>query len=353
MTAHRRLAAVMFLDMVGYSALMSRSEAQALTCVRDLEAILRAEVAAAGGRLVKLMGDGSMAEFPTGGAAVACARRIQEAVAARKARNPECPFDVRVGLHLGEVAEQDGDLFGDAVNIAARVQPLADPGGIAMTGTVHAQVKNQGELRGMFLPPTRLKNIPERISVFAIPPPEASLAAWKLKRRGLPAAAMLAAAALALLMGFGAWRALRPGLPTLTLFFVQPPEDTLEWRQRAQDFDQRMVLRGGAVRGFRWQDRDLILAKQGREALADLNIFAPGAKTKACILLREIGIDYAIYAYLNRGGRARWKLDYALIDSRHTDIVASDSVEADDLDGLSAAVADRLSAWAKAGKPRG
>src|SRR5207244_3315593 len=136
MGSTRRLAAVMFLDMVGYSALMSRSESQAMTCVKDLEAILRAEVSAAGGRLVKLMGDGSMAEFPTGGAAVACARRIQEVVAARKAANPDCPFDVRIGLHLGEVSDEGGDLFGDAVNIAARIQPLADPGGIAMSGTV-------------------------------------------------------------------------------------------------------------------------------------------------------------------------------------------------------------------------
>ncbi len=187
----------MFLDMVGYSALMARDEARAMHHVRALEEILRREIPAAGGRLVKLMGDGSMAEFVTAGAAVACAGKIQRLIAAGYASDaPEDRYQVRIGLHLGEVAEEKGDLFGDAVNIAARIQPLADPGGIAMSEVVHVQVKNQGQLHGTFLPPVRLKNIPEPVRVFVTCPPGEGYVKWRARRLGLVRRACVAAAVI-------------------------------------------------------------------------------------------------------------------------------------------------------------
>lgn len=201
----RRLAAVMFLDMVGYSALMSRDEAKALSCVKRLEDILRAEIPKSGGRLVKLLGDGSLAEFSTAASAVSCARKILAVIASANASRPiEERFAVRIGLHLGDLVEKGGDIFGDAVNIAARIQPLADPGGIAMSAVVQAQVKNQLPPMGLLLAPQKLKNIPEKVSVFVICPPEASYILWRWQRLNMGDISKIAALA-ALALGLGLW----------------------------------------------------------------------------------------------------------------------------------------------------
>jgi hypothetical protein len=198
----------MFLDMAGYSAMMAQDEARAVRHVRALEAILNTEIPAAGGRLVKFMGDGSMAEFPSALSAVNCARSILRAIAAGYATdNPSDRYQVRIGLHLGEVREEGGDLLGDAVNIAARIQPLADPGGIAMSEVVFVQIKNQMALKGTFIPARKLKNIPEPVDVFLVAPEGVKYVKWFLKKnRGvrhgvLTTAGLLAAVVLALLGG--------------------------------------------------------------------------------------------------------------------------------------------------------
>ena len=168
---NRRLAAVMFLDMCGYSAMMAKDEAQALFCVGELEKLLRAEIPRAGGRLVKFLGDGSMAEFPTALAAVTCSQSVLAAIEANNAWVPlEKRYAVRIGLNLGELVDVQEDIFSDTVNVAARVQPLADPGGIAMTSLIYLQVKNQLNLKGTYLPPQKLKNIPEKIRIFLVHP---------------------------------------------------------------------------------------------------------------------------------------------------------------------------------------
>lgn len=182
----RRLAAVMFLDMVGYSALMSKDEARALACVQELEKLLRVEVPRAGGRLVKFMGDGSMAEFPTALAAVYCSQNVLNSIESNYAWvDPTHRYAVRIGLHLGELVDVQDDIFSDTVNIAARVQPLADPGGIAMTSLIYAQVKNQLNLSGVYLPPQKLKNIPEKIRIFLTDPvgPGAKAVAMRRHKR--------------------------------------------------------------------------------------------------------------------------------------------------------------------------
>src|SRR6267154_6242837 len=101
---NRRLAAVMFLDMCGYSAMMAKDEARALFCVGELEKLLRAEIPRAGGRLVKFLGDGSMAEFPTALAAVHCSQNVLAVIESNNAWTPiNDRYAVRIGLHLGEL----------------------------------------------------------------------------------------------------------------------------------------------------------------------------------------------------------------------------------------------------------
>jgi adenylate cyclase len=168
---NRRLAAIMFLDMVGYSAMMSKDEARALACVGELEKLLRAEIPRYGGRLVKFLGDGSMAEFPTALASVTCSQSVLSSIEANNAWvAPENRYAVRIGLHLGELVDVQDDIFSDTVNVAARIQPLADPGGIAMSSFLYSQVKNQLNLKGTYLPPQKLKNIPEKIRIFLVHP---------------------------------------------------------------------------------------------------------------------------------------------------------------------------------------
>lgn len=167
----RRLAAVMFLDMVGYSAMMAKDESRALVCVGELEKLLRAEVPKFGGRVVKFMGDGSMAEFPTALSAVRCSQAVLEGVESNNAWVPaENRYSVRIGLHLGELVDRQEDIFSNTVNVAARIQPLADPGGIAMSSVIYSQIENQLDLKGVYLPPQKLKNIPEKMRIFLVEP---------------------------------------------------------------------------------------------------------------------------------------------------------------------------------------
>ena len=168
---NRRLAAVMFLDMVGYSAMMANDEERALACVGELEKMLRAEVPKFGGRVVKFLGDGSMMEFPTALAAVRCSQSVIQDVESNNAWVPaQKRYSVRIGLHLGELVDRDDDIFSNAVNVAARIQPLADPGGIAMSSFIYSQVENQLDLKGVYLPPQKLKNIPEKMRIFRVDP---------------------------------------------------------------------------------------------------------------------------------------------------------------------------------------
>jgi adenylate cyclase len=140
----RRLAAIMFTDMVGYSALAQRDEGLALELLEEHRALLRPAFLKHQGQEVKTIGDGFLVEFASAVAAVNCAVELQEALARRNLGAPEDrQLQVRIGIHLGDVLRRGDDIVGDGVNIAARVEPLADPGGIAITQQVFDQVYNK------------------------------------------------------------------------------------------------------------------------------------------------------------------------------------------------------------------
>src|SRR5271170_6888991 len=128
-TEHRKLAAIMFTDMVGYSALAQRNEALSLELLEEHRRIVRGLLSKHSGREVKTTGDGFLLEFPSALAAVQAAMEIQNALHERNLVSPpDRQMLIRIGIHVGDVVMSDGDIQGDGVNIAARIEPLAAAG---------------------------------------------------------------------------------------------------------------------------------------------------------------------------------------------------------------------------------
>ncbi|HZP14155.1 MAG TPA: adenylate/guanylate cyclase domain-containing protein, partial [Nevskiaceae bacterium] len=168
----RRLAAIVFTDIVGYSRLVHRDDANALKLVGEHFALVRELAREHGGRVIKTIGDSVHLEFASAQAATGCAIAIQQRHAQRNARVAEGQrFDIRIGVHLGDVELRDGDTYGDGVNIAARLQPLAPVGGIAISDHVRGQLRE--ELRHQFVARgvQELKNIDTPVEVFVIEAP--------------------------------------------------------------------------------------------------------------------------------------------------------------------------------------
>jgi class 3 adenylate cyclase/TolB-like protein/Tfp pilus assembly protein PilF len=167
--SERRLAAIMFTDMVGFTKLAQRDEAGALQLLEEHRALLRPIFASRGGREVKTMGDGFMVEFPSAVESVRCAVDIQAAMAARNSsRAPKERLSLRVGVHVGDVVHRGEDLVGDGVNIASRIEPLARPGGICITGSVWEQVRNKVDVKVERLRTASLKNVSTPVDVYRV-----------------------------------------------------------------------------------------------------------------------------------------------------------------------------------------
>jgi len=166
---HRRLAAIMFTDMVGYSALAQRNEVLALELLEEHQRVLRPIFGKYGGRAIKSIGDGFLVEFASALQAVRCAIAIQTALVEQSASAPaERRIQVRIGLHVGDVVVRDGDVFGDGVNIAARIEPLAEAGGICISGPVFDQIRNKIDVPLVRLGQPELKNIQVPIDVYRV-----------------------------------------------------------------------------------------------------------------------------------------------------------------------------------------
>jgi adenylate cyclase len=182
--AERRLAAIMFTDMVGFSALTQRNEALALELLAEHQRRLRPIFAQHGGREIKATGDGFLVEFTSALQAVRCAVAIQTALVERNASAAaDRRIELRIGLHLGDVEVRDDDVFGDGVNIAARVEPLAEPGGICITGAVFDQVHNKIDQPLVRLAKPELKNIQVPLDVYRMVLPWTQAASKHVGRR--------------------------------------------------------------------------------------------------------------------------------------------------------------------------
>lgn len=160
----------MFTDMVGYSALTQRDEPLALQLLEEHRQIVRPILAAHGGREIKTIGDAFLVEFASALAAASCAVEIQQALHERnRAVPPERRVQLRIGLHAGDVIHKEGDVFGDGVNIAARIEPLAEAGGICVSEDVARQIQNK--LAGLDLVKLgagELKNIAVPVDIYRL-----------------------------------------------------------------------------------------------------------------------------------------------------------------------------------------
>jgi class 3 adenylate cyclase len=158
----RKLAAILFSDIVGYTALMGKDERATLQIIEANDEIHQKAFAGTGGQLLKKLGDGVLASFDSVSGAVACAREIQDAV------GEDGRFQVRIGIHLGEVTQTDGDVHGDGVNIASRIQSEIDPGGIGMSKVVYDNIKNKDGLSATLLGERNLKNVSAPVILYSL-----------------------------------------------------------------------------------------------------------------------------------------------------------------------------------------
>jgi len=164
----RRLAAVLAADVVGYSRLMGQDETGTLAALKRHRAgLIDPTIAEHGGRIVKLMGDGVLAEFASVVDAVECAVGIQRGMAERNAETPETErITFRIGINLGDVIIDGDDIYGDGVNIAARLEKLAEPGGVCVSGTVFEHVKGKLDVAFADMGPREVKNIAEPVRAY-------------------------------------------------------------------------------------------------------------------------------------------------------------------------------------------
>ena len=171
MAETRKLAAILVSDVVGYSRLAGADEDRILARLRALRSdLIDPIIAVHNGRVVKRTGDGAIVEFRSVVDAVRCAIEVQNGMVERNAGlPPERRIQFRIGIHLGDVVEEsDGDLMGDGVNIAARLQGIAKPGAICLSEDAYRQVKSRLDLAVSDLGPTQLKNIAEPVRVYAL-----------------------------------------------------------------------------------------------------------------------------------------------------------------------------------------
>ena len=160
----RRLAAIMLADVAGYSRLMGKDEAGTLAALKALRReVFAPQVAAHNGRIVKLMGDGALVEFSSIVQAVDCAVAVQQGLAGR---NADPAVELRIGINLGDIIIEGSDIYGDGVNVAARIQEVAEPGGIALSGAAYDQVAGKVEAAFADTGEHELKNIAKPVRVW-------------------------------------------------------------------------------------------------------------------------------------------------------------------------------------------
>ena len=316
MNVQRRLSAILIADVVGYSRLMGVDEADTLAQLRaHREEVILPKVAQHGGRIVKLMGDGLLAEFPSAVEAVACAVEIQVLMRKRNSPLAEAGRIVfRIGVNLGDIVVDGDDIYGDGVNVAARIEGLADPGGICVARSVRDQVRDRLGLTLRDRGEVAVKNIARPVRVFAVGLDAAAEAlvtpvASVPKASARPPRRILIAAILILLLvpaaGIAWWQGWLPasGVPPPSQSMPEPPSDrpsiaVLPFTNLSADEEQEYFADG--------LTDDLItdLSKiSGLFVIARNTVFTyrdQGHETRD--IARELGVRYVLEGSVRRAG---------------------------------------------------
>src|SRR5215204_4973328 len=164
----RRLAAIFAADVAGYSRLMSQNEAGTLRALAAAREVMDGLIRDHGGRIANTAGDSVLAEFSSAVDAVQCAVEVQEKLAEGTGVREDRRLQFRIGIHVGDVVVRGGDLLGDGVNVAARMEAFAEPGGIAISGAAHGYVRKALPLAYTDMGEQHVKNIDEPIRTYAV-----------------------------------------------------------------------------------------------------------------------------------------------------------------------------------------
>ncbi len=291
MSEQRKLAAILAADVVGYSRLAGADEERTLARLRALRSdLIDPTIAVHRGRVVKRTGDGALVEFRSVVDAVRCAIEVQNAMVERNAGVPQDRrIEFRIGIHLGDVVEEtDGDLMGDGVNIASRLEGVASPGTICLSEDAYRQVKARLDLAVSDLGETRLKNIVEPMRVYSL---EVGVAA---RARPAPAAEVVAPAA----------PAAAPALPE------KPSIAVLPFTNMSGDPEQEYFADGMS------EDIITALSRFGQLfVIARNSTFAyKGRAVDVRQVARELGVRYVLEGSVRKSG-TRMRITGQLIDA--------------------------------------
>jgi TolB-like protein/class 3 adenylate cyclase/Flp pilus assembly protein TadD len=305
----RRLSAILAADVVGYSHLMGEDEVGTLSrlqsCRREL---VDPAIEQFRGRIIKLMGDGALVEFASVVDAVQCAAAIQRRMAGRDQGAPEAKqIRFRIGVNLGDVIVQGSDIYGDGVNIAARLEAIADPGGICISGTAFDQAVKKVDVGFADLGKQRLKNIAEPVRAYRVLlDPEKSGKVVAAPRRlssrvTILAGIVIAALCVALAAGFFAWQKAavpqRPSVAVLpfTNLSGDPSQDYF-----ADGITEDLITELSKLSGLDVISRNSVFAYKGKSpALADVG--------------RDLGVRFIVDGRVRRTGD-QLRLNVQLID---------------------------------------
>ena len=169
MNTKRKLTAILSADVVGYSRLMAQDEEATVSALNHSRVVFRNAIESRGGRVIDTAGDSVLAEFASAVEAVRCATEVQGEITRLNAQIPEQRRMLyRIGVNLGDVVEQDGTLYGDGVNVAARLQALSEPGGVWIAASVFDQVEGKLPLAFILMGEQTVKNIPRPIRAYRV-----------------------------------------------------------------------------------------------------------------------------------------------------------------------------------------
>ena len=314
MVVVRKLVAVVFADVVGYSRLMERDEAGTHQRLRELrEKLIDPKIAEHGGRTVHTSGDGTLIEFPSATSALRCAVEIQREMGVRNLYlPPDQRIELRIGINLGDIIVEGEDIAGDGVNVAARLEAMAEPGGICVASAVWEQVHEDLGVEFVDAGQQHVKNISKPIRVFRVAlgkgsevkAPTETPAPTAPTRRINGRRVVIAAGALAVLVAvaLGVWQWLpRQGLPAPAMSSGPPPRSIMVLPFSAPAGDVQLNTLADALSGD--------VARALANSVRDANIVAPnlaalqkGKPLDERALAREANVRYIVAGELRGAG---------------------------------------------------